>query len=70
MILIWGDHVEARETLETMKLEELARAAMAKAIYKKRMGEKIANSHSLEDENLALDKLTNDDRGHTTNNWG
>ncbi|CAN6292349.1 unnamed protein product [Urochloa humidicola] len=55
--------VEIKETLDIMKLEELARAAIAEAKYRQRMEQALAENHALEGENLELQVTNNDQRG-------
>ena len=47
-----------------MQLEELTRAAVAKASYKFHMEQKLQENHSLEGENLSLEVTSNDQRKH------
>jgi len=47
-----------------MQLEEIARAAVAEALYKTQMGKKLQEQHSLEGENLSLEVTSNDQRKH------
>ena len=51
-----------------MKIEELARAALAKANYDSHMDNKLSKSHQLEDENLDLGCISNTQRGFIVNN--
>lgn len=45
-----------------MKLEELSRAALAEANYKKRVEDILVEQHVLEGENLGLQVIDNSDR--------
>lgn len=62
-IKLGENHEEAVEILSAMKAEEQAREAVAEAIYRRKLEEKMRGKHSLEGENLELVAITNDDRG-------
>ena len=51
-----------------MKIEELARAALAKANYDAHTENRLTGLHLLDDENLELGCVSNSQRGFTVNN--
>jgi hypothetical protein len=51
------------ENINSMKLEEAARAALAEANYKRHRDKILSESHLLEGENLELGVASNTDRG-------
>ncbi|CAN6353196.1 unnamed protein product [Urochloa humidicola] len=60
-----GDNTtEIAETINAMKLEELARAALAEANYNQHREKVLADQHVLEGENLELGSLDNSKRDH------
>ena len=58
-----NNSVEIHETISAMKMEELARASLAGANFKRHLEEKLKNQHVLEGENLALQPTANEQRG-------
>jgi hypothetical protein len=54
-----GNAVEKAENITTMKLEELARAALANANYKLHNNRMIEGQHLLEGKNIQLTKVDN-----------
>jgi hypothetical protein len=62
-ILLGENNNENASTLDAMKLEELARAAIAEANYNSHLEEKLAQSHSLDGENVELGCVSNSHRG-------
>ena len=69
MILGRGDS-EISSTLNAMRLEEQARAALAEANYRVHQGEKLECLHSLEGENLDLGCISNSQRGFSMKKRG
>jgi hypothetical protein len=73
-IVMGGNAVEKAENITAMKLEELARAALANANYKLHNNRKIEGQHLLEGENVQLTKVDNSHRGFLqgakTEKWG
>ena len=69
MILGRGDS-EISSTLNAMRLEEQARAALAEANYRVHQGEKLECLHSLEGENLDLGCISNSQRGFSMKRKG
>lgn len=64
-IKLGGNIVESHEIIDSMKLEELARAALAEANYRSHSEARLIDSHSLEGENLELQVTDNTQRGVT-----
>ena len=69
VILGKGDS-EITSTLNAMRLEELARAALAESSYKAHLEEKLAGTHFLEGENLELGCISNSHRGFAVKKSG
>jgi hypothetical protein len=69
-VCLGSNKIEVRETVSAIKLEELARAAIAEVSYKHKAQEKLADMHSLEGENLDLGIITNRDRGVSVSQEG
>jgi hypothetical protein len=62
-IILGGCEEEITENINAIKLEETARAAVAEANYKHRQELALVEKHSLEGENLNLEKVDNQQRG-------
>ncbi|CAL5084352.1 unnamed protein product [Urochloa decumbens] len=62
-IILGGEGEGIRQTLDAMRLEELARAALAEANYNDHNLERLSLSHVLEGENLDLSYVSNSHRG-------
>jgi hypothetical protein len=62
-IILGGCDEEITENINAIKLEEIARAAAAEANYKYRQELALVEKHSLEGENLNLEKVDNKQRG-------
>jgi hypothetical protein len=62
-IILGGCEEEIAENINAIKLEEIARVAVAEANYKHRQELVLVEKHSLEGENLNLEKFDNQQRG-------
>jgi hypothetical protein len=62
-IILGGCEEEIAENINAIKLEEIAKAAVAEANYKHRQELVPEEKHSLEGENLNLEKVDNQQRG-------
>jgi hypothetical protein len=58
-----GDETETNDNINAIKLEDIARAALAETIYNIAQGKRLANSHAIEGENLTLSQIDNKLRG-------
>lgn len=58
-----GDRGMVKSNIDAMKMEEVARAALAEVNYRHHINKRFVEQHSLEGENLLLEVVDNSQRG-------
>ncbi|CAN6222198.1 unnamed protein product [Urochloa humidicola] len=67
-VVLGESREEISDTLNAMKLEEMARAELAEANYRRHLAEKLEQQHVLEGESIDLQVIDNQERGFTATN--